>query len=238
METIVQQSTVNLQVSQPDAPFLRACYRLPTNYTPVWFMRQAGRYMAEYRALREKYTLLEICFHPELAAEVTLQPIRALGVDAAIIFADILLPLIPLGVGLEFAAGEGPIIGRPVRTLEDVAALKPIHVETDLRYVLEAIRIVRSELKDTPLIGFCGAPFTVASYMIEGGSSRDFLKTKTLMVSAPHVWHALLEKLTQILADYLLAQIRAGAQAVQIFDTWGGALPAWASSALSFSMLS
>jgi uroporphyrinogen decarboxylase len=224
METIVQQSTVNLQVSQPEAPFLRACYRLPTNYTPVWFMRQAGRYMAEYRALREKYSLLEICFHPELAAEVTLQPIRALGVDAAIIFADILLPLIPLGVGLEFAAGEGPIIGRPVRTLEDIAALKPVHVETDLRYVLEAIRIVRSELKDTPLIGFCGAPFTVASYMIEGGSSRDFLKTKTLMVSAPHVWHALLEKLTQILADYLLAQIRAGAQAVQIFDSWVGAL--------------
>lgn len=224
METVVQHSPINFQVTQPEMPFLRACYRLPTNYTPVWFMRQAGRYMAEYRALREKYTLLEICFHPELAAEVTLQPVRALGVDAAILFADILLPLIPLGVGLEFAAGEGPVVERPVRTMEDIAALKPIHAETDLSYVLEAIRIVRSELKDTPLIGFCGAPFTVASYIIEGGSSRDFLKTKTLMFSAPHLWHALMEKLTLALTDYLGAQIRAGAQAVQVFDSWVGAL--------------
>jgi uroporphyrinogen decarboxylase len=208
----------------PEAPFLRACYRLPTQTTPVWFMRQAGRYMAEYRAIREKYSLLEICQHPEIAAEVTLQPVRALGVDAAILFADILLPVIPLGLGLEFAKGEGPVIGRPVCSLQDVLALRPFHAETDLGYVMDAIRILRGELKETPLIGFSGAPFTVASYMIEGGSSREFLKTKTMMLSAPDVWHALMEKLAQVLSEYLLAQIRAGAQAVQIFDSWVGAL--------------
>lgn len=194
--------------------FLNACNRLPVDATPVWFMRQAGRYMAEYRAIREKYSLLEICYHPELAAEVTLQPVHALGVDAAILFADILLPVIPLGLGLEFAKGEGPLIGRPVRTLEDVRALHPVYAETDLGYVMEAIRILRGELKETPLIGFCGAPFTVASYMIEGSSSREFLKTKTMMYSAPDVWHMLMEKLSLVLADYLSAQIQAGAQAV------------------------
>lgn len=204
--------------------FLRACRREPVDVTPVWFMRQAGRYMAEYRAIREKYSLLEICYQPELAAEVTLQPVRALGVDAAILFADILLPVIPLGLGLEFAKGEGPVIGKPVRTLGDLAALKPVEAETDLGYVMEAIRILRQELKETPLIGFCGAPFTVASYIIEGGSSREFLNTKTMMYSAPEVWRALMDKLSTVLADYLVAQIRAGAQAVQIFDSWVGAL--------------
>ena len=204
--------------------FLRACRREPVDVTPVWFMRQAGRYMAEYRAIREKYSLLEICYQPELAAEVTLQPVRALGVDAAILFADILLPVIPLGLGLEFAKGEGPVIGKPVRTIADVAALRPIHAETDLDYVMEAIRILRGELNGIPLIGFSGAPFTVASYMIEGGSSREFLKTKTMMYSAPDVWHALMEKLSSVLAEYLVAQIHAGAQAVQVFDSWAGAL--------------
>ncbi len=204
--------------------FLRACHREPVNTTPVWFMRQAGRYMPEYRAIREKYSLLEICYHPELAAEVTLQPVRALGVDAAILFADILLPVIPLGLGLEFAKGEGPVIGKPVRTMEDIRALNPVHAETDLGYVMEAIRILRGELNRIPLIGFCGAPFTVASYIIEGGSSREFLKTKTMMYSAPDVWHALMEKLSAILAEYLVAQTRAGAQAVQVFDSWVGAL--------------
>ncbi|MBN2116112.1 MAG: uroporphyrinogen decarboxylase [Anaerolineales bacterium] len=204
--------------------FLRACRRKPVDVTPVWFMRQAGRYMPEYRAIREKYSLLEICYQPELAAEVTLQPVRLLGVDAAILFADILLPVIPLGLGLEFAKGEGPVIGKPVRSLEDVRALNPVDAETDLGYVLEAIRILRGELKGVPLIGFCGAPFTVASYIIEGGSSREFLKTKTMMYSAPEVWHMLMEKLSGILAEYLVAQIRAGAQAVQIFDSWAGAL--------------
>ncbi len=204
--------------------FLAACHRQPVDATPVWFMRQAGRYMAEYHAIREKYSLLEICYHPELAAEVTLQPVRALGVDAAILFADILLPAIPLGVGLEFAKGEGPILKNPVRTLADVRNLKPVHPETDLGYVLEALKILRGELKETPLIGFCGAPFTVASYLIEGGSSREFLKTKTMIYSDPHTWHALMEKLSTVLTDYLLAQIHAGAQAVQVFDSWVGAL--------------
>jgi uroporphyrinogen decarboxylase len=203
--------------------FLRACRREPVDATPVWFMRQAGRYMAEYRAIREKHSLLEICHQPELAAEVTLQPVRALGVDAAILFADILLPVIPLGLGLDFAKGEGPVIGKPVRTLGDLAAMRPVNAETDLGYVMEAIRILRSELK-VPLIGFCGGPFTVASYIIEGGSSREFLKTKTMMYSAPEVWRALMEKLSKVLADYLVAQIRAGAQAVQMFDSWVGAL--------------
>lgn len=204
--------------------FLRACRREPVDATPVWFMRQAGRYMAEYRAIREKYSLLEICYHPELAAEVTLQPVRALGVDAAILFADILLPAIPLGVGLEFAKGEGPVLQNPVRTMEDVKNLRPVNPEADLRYVMEAIRLLRGTLSGVPLIGFCGAPFTVASYIVEGGSSREFLKTKMMMYSAPEVWHALMETLSDILRDYLVAQIHAGAQAVQVFDSWVGAL--------------
>ncbi|HEX9330537.1 MAG TPA: uroporphyrinogen decarboxylase, partial [Anaerolineales bacterium] len=177
-----------------------------------------------YRAIREKYSLLEICYEPELAAEVTLQPVHALGVDAAILFADILLPAIPLGVGLEFAKGEGPVLRNPVRTIKDVEKLRPVDVESDLGYVLDAIRILRGTLSDIPLIGFCGAPFTVASYLIEGGSSREFLKTKTMMYSAPEVWHPFMEKLSGVLADYLIAQIRAGAQAVQIFDSWVGTL--------------
>jgi len=204
--------------------FLRACRRESVDITPVWFMRQAGRYMAEYRAIREKYSLIEICQHPEIAAEVTMQPVRALGVDAAILFADILLPVIPLGLGLEFAKGEGPMIASPVRTLDDVHAMKPFDAESDLRYVMDAIRILRGTLNGVPLIGFCGAPFTVASYIIEGGSSREFLKTKTMMYSTPEIFHALMEKLAAVLSDYLVAQIRAGAQAVQVFDSWVGAL--------------
>lgn len=204
--------------------FLQACRREPVDTTPVWFMRQAGRYMPEYRAIREKYSLIEICEHPEIAAEVTLQPVRAFGVDAAILFADILLPVIPLGLGLEFAKGEGPLIASPVRTLDDVRAMRPFDAESDLGYVMEAIRILRGELKETPLIGFSGAPFTVASYIIEGGSSREFLKTKMMMYSAPDVFHALMSRLSDVLSDYLVAQIRAGAQAVQLFDSWVGAL--------------
>jgi uroporphyrinogen decarboxylase len=207
-----------------DNRFLRACRRELVDATPVWFMRQAGRYMSEYRAIREKYSLLEICYHPELAAEVTLQPIQILGVDAAILFADILLPAIPLGVGLKFAKGEGPILQNPISTMKDVRALNPVNVQTDLGYAMEAIRILRGALNGMPLIGFCGAPFTVASYLIEGGSSREFLKTKTMMYSDPQTWHALMEKLSSVLADYLVAQIRAGVQAVQVFDSWVGTL--------------
>jgi uroporphyrinogen decarboxylase len=204
--------------------FLRACRRETVDVTPVWFMRQAGRYMPEYRAIREKYSLIEICRHPEIAAEVTMQPVRALGVDAAILFADILLPVIPLGLGLEFARGEGPVIASPVRTLDDVQAMKPFNAESDLGYVLDAIRILRGTLNGIPLIGFCGAPFTVASYILEGGSSREFLKTKSMMYSAPEVFHALMEKLSVVMSNYLVAQIHAGAQAVQVFDSWVGAL--------------
>ncbi len=153
-----------------------------------------------------------------------MQPVRALGVDAAILFADILLPAIPLGVGLEFAKGEGPVLQRPVRTMDDVRKLKPVDPETDLGYVMEALRILRGELNGIPLIGFCGAPFTLASYIVEGGSSREFTKTKSIMYSAPDTWHALMSKLSTMLADYIQAQIRAGAQAVQIFDSWIGAL--------------
>jgi uroporphyrinogen decarboxylase len=204
--------------------FLRACRREPVDATPVWFMRQAGRYMAEYRAIRERYSLIEICQHPEIAAEVTLQPVRALGVDAAILFADILLPVIPLGLGLEFARGEGPVIASPVRTLEDVRRMKPFDAESDLGYVMDAIRILRGTLNGVPLIGFCGAPFTVASYIIEGGASREFLKTKLMMYNAPDIFHALMEKLSDVLSNYLVAQIQAGAQAVQVFDSWVGAL--------------
>ena len=204
---------------------MRACRRLTVDATPVWFMRQAGRYMPEYRRLREKYSLLEMVKRPEIAAEVTLQPVRALGVDAAILFADILLPLIPMGLDLEFAKGEGPVIHNPVRTGEDIARLRPVDAESDLGYVMEAIHILRGELPaHVPLIGFAGAPFTLASYMIEGGSSRDYRLTKTLMLSEPKLWAELMSKVSALLENYLLAQVRAGAQAVQLFDSWVGAL--------------
>jgi uroporphyrinogen decarboxylase len=188
-------------------------------------MRQAGRYMPEYRRLREKYSLLEMVRHPEIAAVVTLQPVQALGVDAAILFADILLPLIPMGLNLEFARGEGPVIGNPVRSARDIAHLAPIDVESNLSYVLEAIRILRGELSPSvPLIGFGGAPFTLASYMIEGSSSRDYRLTKTLMLSEPQLWAELMGKIATTMESYLLAQVHAGAQAIQLFDSWVGAL--------------
>ncbi len=205
--------------------FLNACWQQPVDCTPVWFMRQAGRYMSEYRAVRAQHTLLEICEQPELAAEVTLQPVRKLGVDAAILFADILLPLRPMGIQLEFAHGEGPVIHNPVSGLAGVEALQPVDPNASLPYVMEALRLVRRELDDqAALIGFAGAPFTLASYMIEGGSSQHYLKTKRLMYSDPHTWHRLMEKLARVVADYLAAQVRAGAQAVQLFDSWVGAL--------------
>jgi uroporphyrinogen decarboxylase len=209
----------------PDARFLRACRGLPVDTTPVWFMRQAGRYMPEYRAIRAKHTLLEIVEKPELAAEVTLQPVEILGVDAAILFADILLPIIPMGLNLEFIKGEGPHISNPVRTAEDAARLRSLQPESDLGHVMEAIHLVRAELDGKiPLIGFSGAPFTVASYMIEGGPSRDYLLTKMMMYSAPEIWADLMERLSDSLASYMLAQVQAGAQALQLFDSWIGAL--------------
>jgi uroporphyrinogen decarboxylase len=208
----------------PQSRFLRACQRLPVDATPVWFMRQAGRYMPEYRAIREKLTLLEICQRPEVAAEVTLQPVQAFGVDAAILFADILLPLIPMGLKLEFVKGEGPLIRNPVRSMADVHHLRPVDPQTDLGHVLQAIRILRSALGETPLIGFCGAPFTVAAYAIEGGATREFIQIKKIMYGAPEIFQAFMTRLTDVLIAYLSAQIQAGAQAVQVFDSWIGAL--------------
>jgi uroporphyrinogen decarboxylase len=204
--------------------FLKACRKESVDCTPVWLMRQAGRYMAEYRALREKYSLLTLCKTPELASEVTLQPIRRFSLDAAIIFADILLPLEPLGLQLEFAKGEGPVIHNPVSNAEDVAKLEAFDVNENLGFVFEAIRISVQELKGIPLIGFAGAPFTVASYAIEGGYSRHFLKTKQLMYRQPEAWHAMMEKISSVTAEYLQQQVIAGASAVQLFDSWAGVL--------------
>jgi uroporphyrinogen decarboxylase len=188
-------------------------------------MRQAGRYMEEYRKIRKKYDILSICKTPEVAAQVTLQPIHRLQVDAAIIFADILLPLQGMGVDLAFTKGEGPAIRKPVRTTADVEALRMIEPREDLSFVMEAIKIVRKELGGkAPLIGFAGAPFTVASYLIEGGHSIHYIHTKLMMYKEPTTWHALMEKLTQVTLEYLKSQIHAGAQAVQIFDSWVGCL--------------
>lgn len=204
--------------------FLRACRRESTDVTPVWFMRQAGRYMPEYRALRAKHTLLELCKTPELALQVTLQPLR-LGVDAAILFADILLPLEPMGAPFEFAKGEGPVVHQPVREPKDIERLRVIEPEEGLGYVLEAIRLIRKELDGkVPLIGFAGAPFTLASYLVEGGKSSHFVLTKKLMYAAPEAWHELMRKLSEVVRRYLRAQVEAGAQAVQLFDSWVGAL--------------
>jgi uroporphyrinogen decarboxylase len=190
-------------------------------------MRQAGRYMPEYRTLRERHSLLDLCHTPELAAQVTLQPVERLGVDAAILFADILLPFEPLGLGLSFAAGEGPAIAHPVRRPADVERLRPVEPEADLGYVLEAVRLARQALPPgIPLIGFAGAPFTLASYAIEGEGDRTkaFARAKALMHQAPDTWHLLLSTLADLVGRFLAAQVRAGAQAVQLFDSWVGCL--------------
>jgi uroporphyrinogen decarboxylase len=207
-----------------DGIFLRACRREPVDRTPVWLMRQAGRYMAEYRELRRHHSLLDLCKTPDLAAEVTLQPIRRFGFDAAILFADILLPIEPMGLQLEFAKGEGPIIHNPLSTAADVEALRLFDVREDLGFVLEAVRLAVRRLGGTPLIGFAGAPFTLASYMIEGGYSRHFIKTKQFMQHQPQAWHALMGKIAEVTRSYLLCQADAGATAVQLFDSWVGAL--------------
>jgi uroporphyrinogen decarboxylase len=188
-------------------------------------MRQAGRYMPEYRKLREQHSILDLCHTPELAAQVTLQPVERLGVDAAILFADILLPFEPLGLGLSFAAGEGPHIAHAIGRQVDVERLPPVDPEADLGYVLDAVRLARAALPaGIPLIGFAGAPFTLASYAIEGGSTRTFTRTKTLMYQLPDTWHLLLSKLAELVGRYLAAQARAGAQALQLFDSWVGCL--------------
>lgn len=204
---------------------MRACRREPVPYTPIWLMRQAGRYMAEYRAVRAKTTFLELCKTPSLAAEVTVTAAERLGVDAAIIFADILLILEPMGTELEFAEGEGPVIHNPVRKASDVERLREVEDASPLEFVYDAIRQTRRALKpDIPLIGFSGAPFTLASYLIEGGGSKNYVHTKRLMYDDAGAWHAMMSLIARGLAKYLNAQIEAGAQAVQLFDSWVGCL--------------
>jgi len=203
--------------------FIKACRRETVDCTPVWFMRQAGRYMSVFRKIREKHSLLTVCKTPELAAEVTLQPVNRFDLDAAIIFADILLPIEPMGLKLDFIKGEGPTIFNPLCDKKAVEALKPVDPESDLRFVMDAIRMVRPAL-NIPLIGFAGAPFTLASYMIEGGHSRNYIKTKQMMYGAPDAWNLLMTKIVTVLQDYLCAQASAGADVLQVFDSWIGAL--------------
>jgi uroporphyrinogen decarboxylase len=211
-------------MSAPESRFVRACKSQPVDRTPVWFMRQAGRYMKEYRSIRKQHSLLEICKMPELAAEVTITAAEFLGVDAAIIFADLLLPLEVMGLEFHFAAGEGPIIGKPVRTGDDVAHLRTDRA-AELDYVSDAVRLVARHFENkVPVIGFCGAPFTLASYMIEGGGSRHYLHTKKMMYNSPADWDELMRKLVEVAAHYSVAQVRAGADVVQIFDSWVGCL--------------
>ncbi|MCC6502205.1 MAG: uroporphyrinogen decarboxylase [Deltaproteobacteria bacterium] len=205
--------------------FLKACRREKAGFTPVWLMRQAGRYMKEYMAIREKHSFLEMCRKPEIACEVTLQPIKAFDLDAAIIFADILLPLDGMGINLEFTKGEGPSISNPVRTRKDIDAVKVIKPEQDVPYLLEAIKMVKRELNGkVPLIGFSGAPFTLASYIIEGEGSKNYINTKKLMYSDHEGWKILMDKISEVVIVYLEAQIAAGAQVVQLFDSWVGCL--------------
>jgi uroporphyrinogen decarboxylase len=204
--------------------FLDACRRRPTDFRPVWFMRQAGRYMKQYREIRAHHHILEICRRPDLAATVTLQPVEVLDVDAAIIFADLLLPVEPMGLKLDFVAGEGPVIDNPVRTSSDIDSLSISNTD-DLGYVAEAIQITVKALNGrVPVIGFVGAPFTMASYMIEGGPSRSFLKTKQMMYRDETLWRRLMGKLVDVLGPYALLQVAAGARAIQVFDSWVGAL--------------
>lgn len=211
-------------MSAPESRLVRACRALPVDRTPVWLLRQAGRYMPEYRAIRKEYSLLEICKKPELAAEVTITAAEILNVDGAIIFSDLLLPLEVMGLPFHFSAGEGPVIERPVRGKADVDRLRT-DATADLRYVAEAIRIVAKHFASAlPIIGFCGSPFTLASYMIEGGGSRHYIHTKKLMYEQPAVFDLLLQKLVCVTAEYAQEQVRAGADVLQVFDSWVGCL--------------
>ena len=211
-------------MSAPNSLFVRAAKAQPTERTPVWFMRQAGRYMPEYRAIRKEYSLLEICKKPKIAAQVTIEAAEILKVDAAIIFADLLLPLEVMGLDFHFAAGEGPQIEKPLRSEQDIAHLRTDRA-AELGYVSEAVKLVAKHFGDRlPVIGFCGAPFTLASYMIEGGGSRNYIHTKKMMYSAPRAWSELMSKLVAVTAEYSAEQVRAGADTIQIFDSWVGCL--------------
>jgi uroporphyrinogen decarboxylase len=221
----VETNLTNAPNALNDSPFMRACRREPVPYTPIWLMRQAGRYMQEYREVRARMSFLELCKTPSLAAEVTVTAAERLGVDAAIIFADILLIVEPMGLQLEFSKGEGPVIHNPVRSAADVERLREVEDVASLAFVFEAIRETRSALRsDLPLIGFAGAPFTLASYIVEGGASKNYVQTKSLMYNDSGAWHAMMSLISRGLIKYLNAQIEAGAQAVQLFDSWVGAL--------------
>lgn len=211
-------------MSAPDSLFVKACKGLPTPVTPSWFMRQAGRYMAEYRAIRKHHSIVDICKTPSLAAQVTIEAAEILKVDASIIFADLLLPLEVMGLPFRFEAGEGPVIEQPVRTASDVAALRTDRA-ADLGYVAESIGLVTRHFGDRlPCIGFCGAPFTLASYMIEGGGSRNYIHAKKMMYLQPRAWDQLMQKLVSVLAEYTVEQVRGGADVIQVFDSWVGCL--------------
>lgn len=206
------------------SPFLAACRRQQyEDRVPVWFMRQAGRSLPEYRAVRAGISMLDSCARPDLVAEITLQPVRRYGVDAAIFYSDIMVPLKAAGVDLDIVPGTGPVIAEPIRTAADVERV-PLLDESQIPYVSEAVRLLVAELRETPLIGFAGAPFTLASYLVEGGPSKDYARTKSLMVSRPDVWHDLCDRLALISATFLSVQVAAGAQAVQLFDSWVGSL--------------
>ena len=205
--------------------FLRACWRKETEYTPVWFMRQAGRYLESYRKLRAKHDVLTICKTPELSAEATTGAVSELGVDAAIVFADIMLPLEGIGVKFKLVDGVGPVVQNPIRNRDGVERLGHFSPEEHVPYVLDSLRLIKNRLNDRiPVIGFSGAPFTLASYLIEGSPSRDFTETKKMMYSNPETWKMLLSRLSTIVTDYLKAQVKGGADAVQLFDSWSGAL--------------
>ena len=213
-----------MRVATMNSRFLDACRRRPTDVRPVWFMRQAGRYMKQYRDIRAKHTILEICKRPDLAAQVTLQPVEILDVDAAIIFADLLLPVEPMGLKLKFVTGEGPVIGNPVRNSSDIDSLSISNTD-ELGYVGEAIQLVVKALAGrVPVIGFVGAPFTMASYMIEGGPSRNFIRTKQMMYRDETLWRRLMGKLVDVLGSFGVLQVSAGARIIQVFDSWVGAL--------------
>jgi len=209
----------------PEPLLVRACRLEPVERTPVWFMRQAGRSLPEYRELRKQFNLFEVCRRPELCAEVTLQPVAAHGVDAAVMFADIMLPVLGMGVDVELVESVGPVISEPVQSAEDVERLVIPDPSESVPFILEAVRIVRSEIDpERAVVGFCGGPFTVAGYLVEGKPSRDFVRVKTLMYREPGVWHALMEKLTETSVRYVRAQVEAGADVIQVFDSWVGAL--------------
>ncbi|MGO8949559.1 MAG: uroporphyrinogen decarboxylase [Ktedonobacterales bacterium] len=212
-------------MASPTSPFLAACWRKPVGYTPVWFMRQAGRSLPEFRAIRQKHDFMEVCRQPELCAEVTLQPVRRLGVDAAILFADIMTPLIGIGFDVELVEHQGPVIRQPVATISDLDRFRELNPEEDLPFVGKTVRMVKAELgKRVPLIGFAGAPFTLAAYLIEGGASRSFADTKALMYTQNGLWQGLMERLSELTEVYLQSQAESGADALQLFDSWVGCL--------------